>query len=158
MVMFYIVNMGKYCRGILLSENEKTDASKHFHYNETTGVENDNTATWLTCLKCGEPLRKQKSNITCIDYYWKCDKCNIVIEKDINQLYSCCRCGRIIEKTEDLVFEFITPNWKELSWCNKPTGIGQYLCGKCHSRAIRPRGCIKYLRDLKNRIKNYIFS
>ena len=104
-----------------------------------TEIKNGENAGWLTCLNCGEPLKKQENIIKCEDYHWKCEKCNIVIDKDIGQLYRCCRCDRVIEKTEDLVFEFITPNYKEFSFCHKSTGIGQYLCPKCHSRAIHKK-------------------
>ena len=117
------------------------------HYNEVINKETDkalrNTAKWKVCLNCGESLEKKETSIQCIDWYWHCPKCNIVIDKDLDQLYKCNRCGKIIEKYEELVFEFITPNWKELSFCHKPTGIKQYLCPKCHWRAIKP---IKFKR------------
>ncbi len=120
-------------------------------FNEIIDKDTGDTAKWLTCCVCGYPLKKQETDIHCVNYFWKCEKCNIVIDKDIDQLYRCCRCDRVIEKTEDLVFEFITPNWREISFCHKPTGIGQYLCPKCHRKAIRPKR-FKKIRNIPFKI------
>lgn len=121
------------------------------HYNEVINEETEKllgkTAKWKVCLNCGEPLEKKESSIRCINWYWHCPECNITIDKDLDQLYKCSRCGKIIGRYEELVFEFITPNWKEISFCYKPTGIKQYLCPKCHGRAIKPLR-FKNLRNL----------
>ena len=108
-------------------------------YNEVVKDEDSDTTKWLTCLSCGEPLTKVDTKISCIQPHYRCDKCNIVVDGEIGQLYHCCRCDKVVEQYEELIFEFITPNWKELGWCPKPTGIKQYLCKRCHDRAIKPR-------------------
>lgn len=122
-----------------MTDKTASDFEVEFDSIEEAENEQEQLESVRFCFNCGEPLKELHSEIKCIGTHYKCEHCNIIQDGDIGQLYHCCRCNRVIEDKEELVFEFITPNWKEMSFCPKPMGIKQYLCGKCHERAIHPK-------------------
>ena len=157
--------MTRDCHPLVLFNTKFREIKDEIQYGNSITIDtnfnttlNDNMGKhtiWLTCVECNEPLERKKRIIRCVDYYWECNKCDIIISKDAGRLYKCIRCNKLIKPNKDLIFDFITPNCKELDLCYKLNGLKQYLCPRCHSHAIHKKRFRNYLRELKNRIKNY---
>ena len=59
-----------------------------------------------------------------------------------NKQYKCLRCGKNIDSKKEIVWAISADNW--FHYDTNPEDYKVYLCGKCHSRAIK--------RTLKRRI------